>query len=575
MDNMERNNQNKPLHDTQTPHDGRPSQDTRVPRDARVSHDSRVSMDKNISDELEVLRIMAAYSQEAKAKSTIVPPDELPQTPSKTETASANIVAPETENTFLVAGDDSINEESNESSSFVSHIRVFGKKLKNGLLGLLPSKGDQPLEIMRKCLFLISFITLVGTSCYLIYDMAILPAATDHLYSQIDNLYDPEHPAKVPPGYEDVKFPDGMTDVLKALYAQNQDTRGYLVYESKNNDFLKIRYPVMYKNNNDYYLYRDFHKSHNKHGSLFFDYRNNYDTKDSVNKSSIIYGHNMINGQMLSNLNQLINNVSKVRAAPTFTLETLFDQRQYKVFAVAMFDENEKLEDEYHYYYCRTSFSGDEDFMNFVGDIRARSMWDYPVDVTAQDEIMILSTCTTKSSVKIDEGRLAVFARRVRDGESTSVDTNKIVKNDDAIMPYYWYVNNKKPIHPYYATVGQNTTTTTTNKTGTSKPIPTGSSNNTTLTVPVSGGTTITASNTTAATTSGGTTVTTKSTNPGKTTTTAKNPSKTTGKTTTTVKPDGTTTEAPTETTEKPAETTEKPTDPTDPKEPDDSKPEE
>ena len=83
-------------------------------------------------------------------------------------------------------------------------------------------------------------------------------------------------------------------------------------------------------------------------------------------------------------------------------------------------------------------------------------MWDFEkaVDVQADDDILILSTCTAESAVHFDDGRLAVFARKVRPGESADVAVNKIKANDDVIMPLAWYVNQKKEPHPDYTENG-------------------------------------------------------------------------------------------------------------------------
>lgn len=62
----------------------------------------------------------------------------------------------------------------------------------------------------------------------------------------------------------------------------------------------------------------------------------------------------------------------------------------------------------------------------------------------------MLSTCNGTSQVHFDDGRTVVIARKVRPGESTSVDTSRINLNDDVIMPYAWYVNQGKEPHPYY-----------------------------------------------------------------------------------------------------------------------------
>ena len=85
-------------------------------------------------------------------------------------------------------------------------------------------------------------------------------------------------------------------------------------------------------------------------------------------------------------------------------------------------------------------------------------MFDYTeVEVNADDQIVVLSTCTGKSSAHVKDGRLLVVARRVRDGESATVDTSTIVKNTDVIMPYYWYINQNKTVHEYYTENGLTT----------------------------------------------------------------------------------------------------------------------
>mgnify|MGYP004494254553 CR=1 FL=1 len=42
------------------------------------------------------------------------------------------------------------------------------------------------------------------------------------------------------------------------------------------------------------------------------------------------------------------------------------------------------------------------------------------------------------------------LTRRVRDGESSEVDTASIRKNDDVIMPRQWYAAQDLPLHEYY-----------------------------------------------------------------------------------------------------------------------------
>jgi hypothetical protein len=148
------------------------------------------------------------------------------------------------------------------------------------------------------------------------------------------------------------------------------------------------------------------------------------------------------------------------------TMNTLFANGHYKVFAVVITDESAQQ----HYFNVRrTQFTDEEDFLNYIENLRARSLFDYPVDVQAGDELLLLSTCTVPSSAKIDDGRLTVIARKVRSGESTAVNTSAIVKNDDVIMPYAWYTLQNKQPHAYYkggVIIAPSTTTTTTTTVG-------------------------------------------------------------------------------------------------------------
>ena len=58
-------------------------------------------------------------------------------------------------------------------------------------------------------------------------------------------------------------------------------------------------YPVVQGEDNEYYLHHTFRKEANKAGSIFLDHRNR---ADFTEQRVIIYGHNMKDGSMFSNL---------------------------------------------------------------------------------------------------------------------------------------------------------------------------------------------------------------------------------------------------------------------------------
>ena len=339
------------------------------------------------------------------------------------------------------------------------------------LCGNVPLPCDSKPEIVRKSVFWLSLVVFAGALTYILYNVWWLPSFTKNLYKDLAQEYHPEISGVVE-NITDGEYPQQMKLSFQTLYDRNKETRGWLSFHaSGNQDFLDIEYPIMYSGDNKKYLTVDFNENKNKNGALFFDMRAKLDSAEDSNTSLIVYGHNMASGQMLAGLNKFIGNVNNARVAPTMTMNTLFANGQYKVFAVVITDESAQPQ---HYFNIRrTVFTDSEDYLTYIEHLRARSLFDYPVDVQVGDELLLLSTCTVPSSAKIDNGRLTVVARKVRAGETSMVNTSAIVKNDDVIMPYAWYTLQNKQPHAYYSggvIIAPDTTTSTTTTTWTVAP---------------------------------------------------------------------------------------------------------
>ena len=406
-----------------------------------------------------------------------------------------------------------------------------------------PRRGDELGTILRKCAFWLSLLVLVAALGYLTYDVIIQPQMNANLNEELVEMYQPEPIGQETIITDDTNYPYGMLASFKELYKRNPEVSGWLSYHSSA-DLFHIEYPVMYSGDNQKYARVDFDQKKNKNGSLFLDSRNHITDYDAMDRSTIIYGHNMASGQMFAGLNKLIGNETYARTAATLTFSSLYRQDQYKVFAVCLTDEA-MVGSAVYYNFWRTFdegvYKGNEqyadwtdqqiqeqirkDFYSFVEDVRDRSLFDYnSVDVRDDDSILILASCTGRTSANLNDGRVLVFARRVREGEDANVDASRIVKNVDVIMPYSWYVNQGERVHDYYKPIVNPTTTTTTKTTTTAET------------------TTTTAESTTS--TEATTTTTVGTTTPTTTTTTAE-PTETTTTTTETT----TTTTEPTETT--------------------------
>ena len=335
----------------------------------------------------------------------------------------------------------------------------------------LPAKGDDTPTLVRKCGFWLSLTVMLAALVYLFFRIVILPAQNSKLNSDLVNLYHwyllPENPTLT----DDPNYPNGMLSAFKGLYQRNKEVSGWLSFHAAGkNDFINVEYPVMYSGDNTKYARVDFDQKKNKNGCLFLDSRNLITGYDDMDRSMIIYGHNMASGQMFAGLNKLVGNEGHARLATTFTFSTLFRQDEYKVFAVCLSDEAQAKTSVY-FNYWRTEFETNEEFLSFVQQVRDRSLFDYPTDVRDDDSILILGSCTGRTSANLNDGRVLVFARRVRPDESAKVDSSKIVKNIDVIMPYSWYVNQSMTPHEHYGptplpTLTTTTTTTTTTGTG-------------------------------------------------------------------------------------------------------------
>ncbi|MBO5797917.1 MAG: sortase [Clostridia bacterium] len=334
--------------------------------------------------------------------------------------------------------------------------KSLGKRM---LHAVIPFAGDPWWDIARKLAMLVALVVFIGSMAMLINESVIIPQQNEQLAAELESIrqgnVDSELLAEVNK-YEG--YPEGINSDLKTLYYLNHDLRGWVTYTP-----CGINREVMYSGDDKYYLDHDFYKNYNKNGALFFDPRNDLSNASAYYKSLVIYGHNMASGQMFAQLNELAKGVDVMkRANAPVKLDTLFSTAQYKIFAVVLQDSRSKIE---HYFSVQeTHFPSSKSFMKYVDGLRARSLYDFPdVDVKESDDILIMYTCTPKSIAHFDEARLAVVARRVRQGESASVSSANITVNKDVIMPYAWYTAQKKKPHSFYETgelpVGPTTTT--------------------------------------------------------------------------------------------------------------------
>lgn len=162
----------------------------------------------------------------------------------------------------------------------------------------------------------------------------------------------------------------------------------------------QINYPLVQGEDNDLYLSKTFSANDNTVGAIFVNYMNNSDFND---KNTIIYGHRMKDNSMFHDLEK-------------YQDESFWKDHQY--FYIYTPDGREIT---YHIYSAGivkdtsdtylTEFADQAAFESFLESTKISAAYDTGVDVTADDMVVTLSTCTAAS----DDNRMVV--RGVKESE--------------------------------------------------------------------------------------------------------------------------------------------------------------
>lgn len=158
----------------------------------------------------------------------------------------------------------------------------------------------------------------------------------------------------------------------------------------------KISYPVMQGDDNVYYLNHTFSHKVNSAGSLFMEVLNAEDFSDY---HTLIYGHNMKNGSMFGTLSYYKSPTYLV-AHPYIYVDVEEGRLKYQIFSCY---ETTADSDSY-----TIGFAPDDVYADYLAKIKGRAAYDTGVEVSQEDQILTLSTCTRSGQL-----RYLVHAKRV------------------------------------------------------------------------------------------------------------------------------------------------------------------
>ena len=170
-----------------------------------------------------------------------------------------------------------------------------------------------------------------------------------------------------------------LVDVdMEALTAINPDIVGWLHFEN-----MDISYPVLLAEDNDKYLHTSYDGTAVRAGSIFMDCNNTGDFQDS---HTILYGHNMKNGSMFGQLKSY-RDVSFYQGHEYFQIITGDHIYRYMIFAYEDIPETS--------FVYQVPFGRSLEFDQFLDEIRQISMISPDINVSREDVVITLSTCST------------------------------------------------------------------------------------------------------------------------------------------------------------------------------------
>lgn len=190
----------------------------------------------------------------------------------------------------------------------------------------------------------------------------------------------------------------GLINVdLNDLRSINNDTVGYIKVNNTN-----INYPVVQTNNNTFYLTHTFDKTENKAGWVFMDYRNHNDNFDT---NTILYAHGRLDNTMFGSLRKVIKEEWYTNP-DNYILQYSNDyySSKWQVFSIYRVKETDD--------YIKTNFNSNEEYNIFINLIKSRSIYDFNVSVTTNDNIITLSSCYNDTDRMVLHAKLVSMVRK-------------------------------------------------------------------------------------------------------------------------------------------------------------------
>lgn len=231
-------------------------------------------------------------------------------------------------------------------------------------------------------ILMLCFCFVVFALIYLIFDSR----NSDYLYVNIERN-------------DNVNNPTYYKEIINAAREEynNDDVVGIL--EINNTEYVV---PIMQSSDNEYYLTHTPDGKENFMGSIYLDYRVDIDSS----KKLLIYGHNSSNIDMPFKILEEFYDKDYYDNHKYVEITTSNTKKKYEIFSVYVETSD--------FSYMNINFESDDEYLSHIEKLKSKSMYDTGVELSEDDEILILQTCSEHADYRNYQKKyLLIILRRV------------------------------------------------------------------------------------------------------------------------------------------------------------------
>lgn len=185
---------------------------------------------------------------------------------------------------------------------------------------------------------------------------------------------------------------------IQSLQEENSDIVGWVEIQGTN-----INYPVLQGKDNEYYLTHNYKKEKSEKGSIFLS--KDYDWSLPSN-NLLIYGHNLINGQMFKDLLKY-SDEEFYKKHSTIRFTTNNKDTEFEIISAFKSRVYYKTEKNVFRYYDFINAKSKEEYDKFIKKSKKASLYETGNTAKYGDQLITLITC----SYHTDNGRFVVIGR--------------------------------------------------------------------------------------------------------------------------------------------------------------------